>query len=210
MGGRGARAGQNPQEDARPRYPPQLLRRFDVVFAPPSTAKNCSIRQVDAAHIGKMVQIEGVVTKATAVKPYIQVATYACDACGHEIYQEITGPSFNPRVMCESNDCKVNRRKGRLHLQTRGSKFVKYQELRVQELSSSVPTGHIPRSLTVHAYGDNTRIALPGNHVTIAGIFLPIPHTGMRKLNAGLLTDTFLLAMVRAGAGLAPRVGRGR
>lgn len=35
-------------------------------------------------------------------------------------------------------------------MQTRGSKFVKYQELRLQELPDQVPVGHIPRSMTVH------------------------------------------------------------
>lgn len=150
---------------------------------------------MEASHIGKLVTVEGIVTKATAVKPYIQVATYACDACGCEIYQEVTGPSFMPLTTCTSQDCVTNRRKGRLHLQTRGSKFVKFQELKIQELSRNVPTGHIPRSMTVHAYGENTRVALPGDQVTISGIFLPVPYSGFRQIRAGLLSDTYLLAM---------------
>ena len=39
-------------------------------------------------------------------------------------------------------------------MQTRGSRFVKYQELRLQELPDQVPVGHIPRALTVHCRGD--------------------------------------------------------
>ncbi len=34
-------------------------------------------------------------------------------------------------------------------MQTRGSRFVKYQEMRVQELPDQVPVGHIPRSISV-------------------------------------------------------------
>lgn len=34
-------------------------------------------------------------------------------------------------------------------MQTRGSKFIKYQELRLQELPDQVPVGHIPRSMTI-------------------------------------------------------------
>jgi DNA replication licensing factor MCM7 len=42
-------------------------------------------------------------------------------------------------------------------MQTRGSRFVKYQELRLQELPDQVPVGHIPRALTVHCRGDETK-----------------------------------------------------
>ena len=38
---------------------------------------------------------------------------------------------------------------GRLYLQTRGSKFMKYQELKIQEHNDQVPVGNIPRSMTV-------------------------------------------------------------
>ena len=64
----------------------------------------------------------------------IVVATYACDQCGCESYQEVTGPTFMPMEMCNSEDCVKNKRGGRLQLITRGSKFDKFQELRIQEL----------------------------------------------------------------------------
>ena len=59
-----------------------------------------------------------------------------------------------------------------------------------------MPTGHIPRSMTVYASGETTRIALPGDHVTVAGIYLPTPYTGFKQIRAGLLSDTYLQAQV--------------
>lgn len=38
-----------------------------------------------------------------------------------------------PLVMCPSQDCVTNKSGGRLSLQTRGSKFVKFQEVKIQE-----------------------------------------------------------------------------
>ena len=64
----------------------------------------------------------------------VAVATYACDACNREIYDVIDAPTFMPKEQCISDDCKKNKRGGRLQLITRGSKFVKFQELRIQEL----------------------------------------------------------------------------
>lgn len=162
---------QTPSEADRTRYPPSLLRRYQVYFEPPSQEKRMSIRQVEAEHIGKLVQIEGIVIRATQVKPQITVVTYACDVCHGEIYQEVTGPSYMPKVTCDSETCTINSTKGRLQPMTRGSKFTKFQELKIQELSKHVPTGHVPRSMTIHASGDVTRSAAPGDQIIVSGAF---------------------------------------
>jgi hypothetical protein len=47
--------------------------------------------------------------------------------------QQVNSLTFMPLVMCPSEDCRVNKAGGRLYLQTRGSKFIKFQELRIQE-----------------------------------------------------------------------------
>ena len=43
-----------------------------------------------------------------------------------------------PRIMCESQECVGNKSKGALYLQTSGSKFVKFQELKVQDHVSDI------------------------------------------------------------------------
>lgn len=58
-----------------------------------------------------------------------------------------------------------------------------------------MPTGHIPRTITVLARGEITRNCSPGDQVSITGIFLPTVYTGYRAIRAGLLTDTYLEAM---------------
>lgn len=68
------------------------------------------------------------------------------------------------------------------------------QELRVQEQSDQVPVGHVPRSVTVHASGEVTRLAIPGDHVSVTGVFLPVLKTGFKQFSQGLLSDTFLEA----------------
>lgn len=39
-----------------------------------------------------------------------------------------------PLEFCPSAECSTNKPGSRLYLQTRGSKFVKFQELKIQEL----------------------------------------------------------------------------
>ena len=59
--------------------------------------------------------------------------------------------------------------------------------------AAQVPQGATPRMMTVHLQGSLTRSLKPGNAVTIAGIFLPLPYTGFKAMRAGLLTNTYLL-----------------
>uniref|UniRef100_A0AAQ5X7J2 DNA replication licensing factor MCM7 n=1 Tax=Amphiprion ocellaris TaxID=80972 RepID=A0AAQ5X7J2_AMPOC len=171
--------------DPRNQYPPELMRRFELYFKPPSTSKPKVVRDIRAESIGHLVTVRGIVTRATEVKPMMAVATYTCDQCGAETYQPIQSPSFMPLIMCPSQECVTNKSGGRLYLQTRGSKFVKFQELRIQEHSDQVPVGNIPRSMTIYARGENTRLAQPGDHVKFRynGNFSPL---------LGLLSETYL------------------
>lgn len=121
------------QRDPRNRFPPELMRRFELNFKAPNLNKAVSVREVKAEHIGKLVTVRGIVTRCTEVKPMMVVATYTCDRCGAETYQPVNSMQFLPVSDCPSEDCRVNKAGGRLYLQTRGSKFVKFQEIKIQE-----------------------------------------------------------------------------
>lgn len=167
-----------------------------------SSAENlvhaASLRQVRSRALGQLVTIKGMIVRASDVKPACTVATYTCDACGCEIYQVVANKrDFMPQRQCVNKECP--RPKGQcdtLHLQTRGSKFVKFQEVKLQELPGQVPMGHVPRSMSVHCRGELTRMACPGDVVTIDGIFLPsrVAEGGYRAMKAGLVAMSYLEA----------------
>lgn len=48
--------------------------------------------------------------------------------------------------------------------------------------SDQVPVGHLPRSISVAVHGENTRLAQPGDHVSITGVFLPLLRAGFRQM----------------------------
>ncbi|KNC51000.1 prolifera [Thecamonas trahens ATCC 50062] len=193
-GGAGGAGGDDGAGPSVPEFPPAMRRRYELRFIPPSKKEVMGIREAGAEQIGSLITLSGVVTRITEVKPLIQVATYTCDVCGFEIYQEVTGRTFMPVAQCPSERCRANNTRGKLYMQTRGSKFVKFQEMRLQELSSQVPVGHVPRSITIHLKGSLTRVATAGDTVEVTGIFLPISYTGFRQIRAGLVADTFSYA----------------
>lgn len=57
-----------------------------------------------------------------------------------------------------------------------------------------MPVGSIPRSMTVYVKGENTRLANPGDHIQVSGVFLPQLKSGFRQVTQGLLSETFLEA----------------
>ena len=56
--------------------------------------------------------------------------------------------------------------------------------------------GHIPRTLTVFCRGEVTRQALPGDHVAVTGVFLPLVRSGFKQIMGGLLSETYVEAHV--------------
>ncbi|KAI9752925.1 MAG: Mcm2-7 hexameric complex component [Chaenotheca gracillima] len=183
-------------------FPAQLTRRYTLSFKPitPSGSSNerdkkaLAVRNVRGEHLGNLITVRGITTRVSDVKPAVQVNAYTCDRCGCEIFQPITTKQFTPMQECPSEDCKKNDSKGQLFMSTRASRFLPFQEVKIQEMADQVPVGHIPRALTVHCHGALTRQINPGDVVDIAGIFLPTPYTGFKALRAGLLTDTYLEA----------------
>ncbi|EFW99975.1 DNA replication licensing factor [Grosmannia clavigera kw1407] len=180
-------------------FPAELTRRYTLVFRPRTStmehvAKPLAVRQVRGEDLGHLITIRAIATRVSDVKPIAQVSAYTCDRCGCEIFQPVTDKQFAPLAICPSADCKANQSGGQLHPSSRASKFLPFQEVKVQELAEQVPIGQIPRTLTVLCYGSLVRRISPGDVVDIAGIFLPTPYTGFKAMRAGLLTDTYLEA----------------
>jgi len=189
---RDANADGSGMADARRKYPPELMRRFEIYFQCRPMDKLSSVREIGADLVGKLVKVRGVVIRSTEVKPLASVITYTCDTCGSETYQPVKGPSYTPAINCPSKDCIESKANGRLQMQVRGSKFEKFQEIRIQESSDQVPVGSIPRTMAVYVHGENTRRCLPGDTLTISGVLMPLIRSGFRQLTGGLVTDVYL------------------
>jgi len=162
------------------KFPAELFRKYHIyfIFGPDAKKKLTKMRELRASQIGGLVLIRGIVTRVSDVKPCIQVATYACDVCGFETYQLINGREYTPLSMCPSEKCVKNQTKGQLYQQIRTSKFISYQEIKVQEPSDQVPIGHVPRHLKILAKGAMVKRASPGDFITVSGIYMPAPFTG--------------------------------
>uniref|UniRef100_A0A915DSI2 DNA replication licensing factor MCM7 n=1 Tax=Ditylenchus dipsaci TaxID=166011 RepID=A0A915DSI2_9BILA len=179
-------------DEMRKKYPPELMRRYEIYFKTRDLVKPLPVRELKASCVGKLVSVRGVCIRSTEVKPLANVITYTCDACGNETYQPVAGQSYTPAFNCPSRDCVESKANGRLQMQVRGSKFIKFQEIRIQEISDQVPVGSIPRSMTISLTGENTRKAMPGDTVVVSGVLIPALRSGFKQVTGGLVTEIFL------------------
>lgn len=182
----------NPEKKITEVFPGQLLRNFTVNLIPRNIQIK-GVRDIGAEDIGSLVKTRGIITRVTQVKPCVKVVTYICESCGTEIYQTVENETFDMLEECFSEKCRTRKVKGTLCMVTRGSRFVKYQSLQLQELASDVPRGSIPRIINVECFSSLTERVKPGEYVVLSGIFMPRPYYGFKRLKAGLLNDIYLL-----------------
>ena len=68
--------------------PKELERRYQLFFTPGLNAKKhiTKLREIKGDFIGHLLNVRGIVTRVSDVKPCMQVAAYMCDICGFEVY----------------------------------------------------------------------------------------------------------------------------
>ncbi|CAD2106011.1 DNA replication licensing factor MCM7, putative [Plasmodium vinckei] len=170
------------------KLPAYLRVNFEIILIPSSRDLIRKMRIVNADCIGSLSTFECEVIRATQLKPRIQVATYECDRCHVFAYKAVDGPFFMPLFDCPGCT-NVHGIRGSLKFQAKLSKFVKYQEIKVQELASQLPEGDIPRSMNCIIHGASTTSVQPGMHVTLTGVLMPVTKSGFQALKGGLIAE---------------------
>ncbi len=126
------------------------------------------LRTLGSDHIGKLVMVEGIVVRATYVRPMVTRASFRCKRCGTISYIDQTGPFLTAPFACTDPAC---RSKGPFDFVQEESTFIDSQEIRIQERPEELPPGQLPRWVNIRLIGrDLVDKARPGDHVSVVGI----------------------------------------
>jgi replicative DNA helicase Mcm len=130
------------------------------------------IRKLRAKHLGTFVSIEGLVRKATEVRPRVTVAEFECVRCGHKITVEQEGMQFHEPLECSKDDGGCGRGTGstKFRLLTDPSKFVDTQKIEIQEPPEGLRGGAQPERLVGYIEDDLSGRISPGDRVMLNGI----------------------------------------
>jgi replicative DNA helicase Mcm len=126
------------------------------------------LRTLGSEHIGKFVMLEGIVVRATPMRPMVTQAGFRCKWCENITKIEQTGTFLRAPTSCTDPACN---RKGPFDFLQEESTFIDSQEIRIQERPEELPPGQLPRWINVKLIGkDIVDVARPGDHVSITGI----------------------------------------
>ncbi|HID20150.1 MAG TPA: minichromosome maintenance protein MCM [Methanophagales archaeon] len=132
--------------------------------------KKVKIRDIRSNDIDKLVGIEGLVTKATEVRPRVIEAVFECPFCGHIFSVGQSGRQFREPMECEKESGGCGRKIQRFKLLVDQCKFVNAQKIRLQESPEELRGGELPQSLDVNLEDDISGEISPGDRVIVAGI----------------------------------------
>lgn len=141
------------------------------------------VRQLSSDLVGKLISIEGIVTRVTRIDAKLVKARYvhySVEEPPHEFDYQLEGeggekPGKPPY-------CPVcGKATGRIELVVEKSEFIDWQKLVVQEKPEEVPGGQIPRSIEVVLTADLVDSARPGDRVLITGILRVLPLASIER-----------------------------
>ena len=124
-----------------------------------SLPETIPLRDLKAEHIGKLVMIEGILTRASPIRQLLAEAVYQIG--DREAYLKVESP-------LEQVALPGPKKKVKLLLER--CKFTDWQKLTIQEKPEDLPPGQLPRSIDVIVTEDLVDKARPGDRVSVVGI----------------------------------------
>ena len=124
-------------------------------------------RDLRSKNLLQFVAIEGMIRKATEVRPKVLNAAFQCMRCEHVTMVPQTEIKFIEPIDCENETCG---RKGPFKILINQSVFIDAQKLQIQESPENLRGGSQPQSLDVDIEDDLAGIVKPGDRVIINGV----------------------------------------
>lgn len=128
------------------------------------------IKELRSKDGGKLVSLDGIVTKSTEVRPKIEIATFECPFCRHIFNVEQNERGFTEPYECPQENGGCGRKAQRFILHTEKSTYSNAQTLRLQDSPEELRGGELPQAIDIEVTGDISGIAYPGDRIIATGI----------------------------------------
>ncbi len=147
-------------------------REFFIRFFNMGESEIIPLRGIRTEHVGKLVMLYGITTRATVVKPLLIEGFFQCQNCQEIMILPQEEGRYNPPHHCQNPGCG---RAGPFKLLTEESKFVDWQKVTIQERPENLPPGQMPRSVSVLLKHDMVDKVRPGDRISVIGVLQSIP-----------------------------------
>jgi replicative DNA helicase Mcm len=126
------------------------------------------IKNIRSKHIGKLVQVTGLIKLAVSVKPTVSKISFECQSCGHAVDVIQSERTIKQPIIC--TNCG---KKGRFKVMSKD--FIDTQRINLEEAPEDLEGGEQPEHINAMLKGDLVdptfeKSIVPGNKVTVSGI----------------------------------------
>ncbi len=130
------------------------------------------IRNLRSEDLGKLISVEGLVRKATEVRPRLILGVFKCMRCPARILEPQEGLYFREPMECykEQEGCGRTAGSTKFQLLTEESAYVDTQKVEMQESPEGLRGGAQPERLAAFLEDDLAGIISPGDRVVLNGI----------------------------------------
>ena len=137
-----------------------------------------SLRNIRSQNLGHYKVLEGIIIKASEVRPLIIEGVYYCNLNPeHRIIMTQKGGIYTPPNSCVVQNCASKN----FTLSQVESKHIDWQTLTIQEIQEDLPAGTTPTSVTCRLLDDLVIVVRPGDKVTLGGIVRTRPAKQLKK-----------------------------
>ncbi|ASJ00077.1 AAA family ATPase [Thermococcus gorgonarius] len=123
------------------------------------------VKELGSEHINRFIQVEGIITRVSEVKPFVERAVFVCKDCGNEMIR-LQRPYENLVKPAKCDACGSRN----IELDVEKSRFINFQSFRLQDRPESLKGGQMPRFVDAILLDDLVDTALPGDRVLATGI----------------------------------------
>ncbi len=130
------------------------------------------IRNLRSEDLGKLISVEGLVRKATEVRPRLVLGIFRCMRCPARIIEPQEGLYFREPMECykEQEGCGRTAGSTKFQLLTEESVYIDTQKVEMQESPEGLRGGAQPERLAAFLEDDLAGIISPGDRVVLNGI----------------------------------------
>ncbi|KAI8821797.1 MCM2/3/5 family-domain-containing protein [Fimicolochytrium jonesii] len=151
-----------------------------------------SPRNVSSGHLGKMISIEGIITRCSLVRPKVVRSVHYCEKTEVFHMREYRdGTSLGNAVPTGAIYPKEDDEGNKLTTEFGFSAYRDYQTVSLQEMPERAPAGQLPRPIDVILDDDLADKVKPGDRVQIVGVFRSL---GKSAANVSAIFKTVILA----------------
>lgn len=161
-------------EVTRPRSDNEPVQDIQVMIS--SGANALSLRELKSEYIGKLVKVPGIVIAASAMRSKATTMSLQCRACREVVPNLPVNPGLEGFVLPRKCSTDQTGRTVKCPLEPYvilpdKCKCIDFQLLKLQEAPEAVPHGEMPRHLQLYCDRYLCEKVVPGNRVTVTGIY---------------------------------------